>query len=65
VFGAERAHCASRCIGRPLGDGETDTRINRLNKGHPSNIEEKRNHQTPPSVHLFYLIQKCHPCPDT
>ncbi len=39
VLSTERRHRSPRGIRRPLNDGETDTRINRFNTAHPSNIE--------------------------
>jgi len=41
MLGTESCHRSSRSIGRPLDDGETDTRINRLNTAHPPNIKEE------------------------
>ena len=42
LFGAERGHCTSRGIIRPLNKGETDTWINRLKPAHLSKIRATR-----------------------
>ena len=47
LLGAEGRHRSPRSIGRPLRNGETDTRINRLNSTHASNNEGKCQDQTP------------------
>jgi len=51
VLEAERAHRAPRRIRWPLRDRETDTRINRVEAGHASNIEAKCHHQRAPKRH--------------
>ena len=47
LLGAEGRHRPARRIGWPLGYGETDTRINRLNSTHASNNEGKCQDQNP------------------
>jgi len=54
----------ARRIRGPLNYGETDTRINRLNAGHPSNIGHNCQDQTPRSVRDV-LTQNCQGCPET
>ena len=50
MLGAERGHRTPRRLRRPLRNRETDAGINRLNRTHPSQIEEKCHHQRPGSV---------------
>ena len=58
MLSAERRHRPTRRVIRPLGDRQTDTRINTtvLIRAHRSISDHKCHPQNPP---------KCHPCPDT
>ena len=51
VLQTERRHRSARRIIRPLSDRETDTRINRFNRAHPSNNGKKCHHQDSRKCH--------------
>ncbi len=50
----EGRHRPARRIIRPLGDRETNTRINRFNSAHPSNIEGEVSPRRAPELSPIY-----------